>query len=173
MYLYREADAPLVAGFQAKRLGMPARMRVDGDLTSIEVHVTRSDMHISAPFIRRPVGTMLLTLSGPGGRGHRLPLPSGSRPSRRRFSYDSSGSGAARCESGNDGILDCHARGAAPRANRRGHRNDLDQHQLGSTSITLQFDLDRDIDAAARDVQAFDQRRNRTASHRSSQPAEL
>ena len=25
---------------------------------------------------------------------------------------------------------------------------------LGSTSITLQFDLDRDVDAAARDVQA-------------------
>ena len=34
---------------------------------------------------------------------------------------------------------------------------------LGSTSIVVQFDLDRNIDAAANDIQAGDQRRRRPA----------
>ena len=43
--------------------------------------------------------------------------------------------------------------GAPVHAHRRRDRDDLHQH-LGSTSVTLQFELSRDIDGAARDVQA-------------------
>ena len=38
-------------------------------------------------------------------------------------------------------------------ADRRHHVDQLDATARGSTTITLQFDLDRDIDAAAQDVQ--------------------
>ena len=47
-----------------------------------------------------------------------------------------------------------HAARAPPRRDRRRHRDDLDQLASARRAITLQFDLDRDIDGAARDVQA-------------------
>ena len=46
-----------------------------------------------------------------------------------------------------------HAARAAIRPHRRRHRDDVDQHARLDI-ITLQFDLNRNIDAAARDVQA-------------------
>jgi len=51
------------------------------------------------------------------------------------------------------GLLGRDSTGASVRADCRGHRDDLGQ-LLGSTSITLQFDLSRNIDGAARDVEA-------------------
>ena len=44
---------------------------------------------------------------------------------------------------------------------------------LGTTSITLQFELDRNIDGAATDVQTRDQRRERPAAQGPAQPADL
>jgi hypothetical protein len=44
---------------------------------------------------------------------------------------------------------------------------------IGSTQITLQFDLERNIDAAAQDVLDRDQRRDRGFAKRSAQPADL
>ena len=44
---------------------------------------------------------------------------------------------------------------------------------LGNTQITLQFDLDRNIDAAAQDVQTGDRRRRRPAAEESAHPAHL
>ncbi len=49
--------------------------------------------------------------------------------------------------------------------------DDLDTARLGSTNITLQFDLGRNIDAAAQDVQAADQRRRRPAAQQHAEPA--
>ena len=46
------------------------------------------------------------------------------------------------------------AAGTPIRPHRRRHRNDLRQLLSASTRITLQFDLNRNIDGAARDVQA-------------------
>ena len=54
---------------------------------------------------------------------------------------------------GHHGVFRRHAARAAVRPHRRRHRDDLVQY-LGTTSITLQFDLDRDINGAARDVEA-------------------
>ena len=44
---------------------------------------------------------------------------------------------------------------------------------LGATAITVQFDLDRNIDAAANDVQARDQRGDRPIAQEPAEPADL
>jgi multidrug efflux pump len=51
------------------------------------------------------------------------------------------------------GLLGRYTAGAAVRPYRRGHGDDS-ASSLGSTSVTIQFDLSRDIDGAARDVEA-------------------
>jgi len=56
-------------------------------------------------------------------------------------------------EPGNHGFIGGHAAGTPIRANCRRNADDFTS-QLGATGITLQFDLDRDINAASRDVQA-------------------
>src|SRR5580698_1163696 len=91
-------------------------------------------MSISAPFIRRPVGTSLLAaallLSGilafnylPGA-GPQTMASAVATPLERQFGRIS------------------------------GVNQMTSSSQLGSTGIALQFDLNRNIDAAARDVQA-------------------
>src|SRR6202789_2024937 len=109
-------------------------------------------MSISATFIRRPIGTSLLTaaiLLAGGVSYHFLPvapLPQVEFPT-----------------------INIHAAlpGASPETMASAVATPLERQfgriagvtemtpssQLGSTSITLQFDLDRNIDAAARDVQ--------------------
>ena len=57
-------------------------------------------------------------------------------------------------EPGDDGLVGGDAARAALRPHRRRHRDHLDEHARARRRITLQFDLDRDVDAAARDVQA-------------------
>ena len=111
-------------------------------------------MNLSAPFIRRPVATTLLTLAlalagavgfrllpvSPAAAG-RLPRRSRSRPpcpapARRRWRRSV----------------------AAPLERQFGRIAGVTEmtstSYLGSTSIVLQFDLARNIDGAARDVQA-------------------
>src|ERR1700739_381232 len=91
-------------------------------------------MNISAPFIRRPIGTSLLTaallLSGalafqflPGPSPETM-ASAGATPLERQFGRIS------------------------------GVNQMTSTSQLGSTNIVLQFDLNRNIDAPARDVQA-------------------
>ena len=60
----------------------------------------------------------------------------------------------ARREPGDDGVVGGDAARAPVRTHRRRHRDDLVQLRSARRSITLQFDLNRNIDAAARDVQA-------------------
>ena len=110
-------------------------------------------MNISEPFIHRPVATTLLTvaIALAGAVAYHL-LPVSPLP-QVDFPTISVSARAAWRESGNHGVLGGHAARAAVRPYRGGHRNDLLQH-AGPTSITLQFDLNRNIDAAARDVQA-------------------
>ena len=75
------------------------------------------------------------------------PLPAGRFPDhfRRRR--------PARRQRRDHGIVGRHAAGAAVRPHRRRHGDDLDQ-LAGHHGITLQFDLSRNIDGAARDVEA-------------------
>ncbi|MBV9038181.1 MAG: efflux RND transporter permease subunit, partial [Acidobacteriaceae bacterium] len=110
-------------------------------------------MNLSAPFIKRPVATSLLTaaLALSGVLAFRLlpvsPLPEVDFPT-----------------------IQIHANlpGASPETMASAVATPLERQfgriagvtemtsssQLGSTAITLQFDLDRNIDAAGRDVQA-------------------
>jgi multidrug efflux pump len=110
-------------------------------------------MNISAPFIRRPVGTSLLTaallLSGALAFSF---LPVAPLP-QVEFPVIAVGAGlpGASPETMASAV-------ATPLERQFGRIAGVDQmtssSQLGSTSIVLQFDLNRNIDAAARDVQA-------------------
>src|SRR5512140_614182 len=110
-------------------------------------------MNISAPFIRRPVATTLLTFGMvlAGVIAFRLlpvsPLPQVDFPT---ISVSASLPGADP-ETMATSV-------AAPLERRLGQIAGVTEmtsvNNRGSTSITLQFDLDRNIDGAARDVQA-------------------
>jgi multidrug efflux pump len=110
-------------------------------------------MNISAPFIRRSVGTSLLTaalaLAGAVAYLHLpvAPLPQVDFPT---ISVGASLPGAS------PEIMASSV--AAPLERQLGHIAGVSEmtssSTLGSSSITLQFDLNRDINGAARDVEA-------------------
>jgi multidrug efflux pump len=110
-------------------------------------------MNISAPFIRRPIATTLLTvaITLAGAVGYLLlpvsPLPQVEFPTIQV----SAGLPGASPETMASAV-------ATPLERQFGRIAGLSEmtsaSQLGSTQIVLQFDLSRDIDGAARDVQA-------------------
>ncbi|MGA3080055.1 MAG: multidrug efflux RND transporter permease subunit [Terracidiphilus sp.] len=110
-------------------------------------------MHLSAPFIQRPVATSLLSLALllAGSVAYSL-LPVASLPN---VDYPvisaSAGVPGASPETMASSV-------ATPLERQFGRIAGVNQmtssSSLGSASVTLQFDLTRDIDAAARDVQA-------------------
>jgi multidrug efflux pump len=110
-------------------------------------------MNISAPFIRRPVATTLLTIAVAiaGAIGFTVlpvsPLPQVDFPTIQVQAGLPGGSAQIMASSV-----------ATPLERQFGHIAGVSEmtssSSLGSTSITLQFDLNRDIDAAARDVEA-------------------
>src|SRR5947208_1554980 len=110
-------------------------------------------MNISEPFIRRPIATTLLTaaIALAGATAFGLipvsPLPEVDFPT---ISVNASLPGAS---------PETMASSVATPLERQfgriaGVTEMTSSSGLGSASVTLQFDLDRDIDAAARDVQA-------------------
>src|SRR5262249_46385042 len=110
-------------------------------------------MNISAPFIKRPIGTSLLTLalflSGALAFGF---LPVASLPQVEfPVIQVSAGLPGASPETMASAV-------ATPLERQFGRIAGVTQmtssSQLGSTNIVLQFDLNRNIDAAGRDVQA-------------------
>jgi multidrug efflux pump len=110
-------------------------------------------MNISAPFIRRPVATTLLTVGVllVGAIAFKVlpvsPLPQVDFPTI---------SVSAGLPGGSPEIMASSI--ATPLERQFSHIAGVTEmtssSQLGSTSITLQFDLSRDIDGAARDVEA-------------------
>ena len=110
-------------------------------------------MNISAPFIRRPVATTLLTVAVAlaGAVAYNLlpvaPLPEVDFPTI---------SVAATLPGASAQIMASSV--ATPLERQFGHVAGITEmtssSALGTTSITLQFDLSRDIDGAARDVEA-------------------
>src|SRR5213082_548656 len=110
-------------------------------------------MNISAPFIKRPIGTSLLAaaLLMAGALAFNFlpvaPLPQVEFP----VIQVSAGLPGASPETMASAV-------ATPLERQFGRIAGINQmtssSQLGSTGITLQFDLNRNIDAAARDVQA-------------------
>src|SRR4030081_244293 len=110
-------------------------------------------MSISAPFIKRPIGTSLLAaallLSGILAFNF---LPVASLP---KVDFPVIGVGAGLPGADPQTMASAVA---TPLERQFGRISGVNQmtssSQLGSTGITLQFDLNRNIDAAARDVQA-------------------
>jgi len=110
-------------------------------------------VNVSAPFIRRPIGTTLLAI---GlfliGAVAYFQLPVASLPA---VDFPAIRVGASR-PGADPGIM--AATVAAPLERRLGEISGLTEmtstSTLGSSSITLQFDLSRNVDDAARDVQA-------------------
>src|ERR1700743_703190 len=110
-------------------------------------------MNISAPFIRRPVATTLLTIAVAiaGAIGFTVlpvsPLPQVDFPT---ISVQAGLPGASAQ------IMASSV--ATPLERQLGHLAGVSEmtssSSLGSTNITLQFDLNRDINGAARDVEA-------------------
>src|ERR1700747_2313174 len=110
-------------------------------------------MNVSEPFIHRPVATTLLTIAIPfaGAIAFTVlpvsPLPQVDFPT---ISVSTSLPGASA------EIMASSV--ATPLERQLGHIAGITEmtssSSLGSTSITLQFDLSRNIDGAARDVQA-------------------
>jgi len=110
-------------------------------------------MNLSAPFINRPVGTTLLTaaVALAGGIAFTVlpvaPLPQVDFPT---ISVNAGLPGAS--------AQIMAASVATPLERQFSHIAGITEmtssSQLGSTSVTLQFDLSRNIDGAARDVQA-------------------
>src|ERR1700681_1993020 len=110
-------------------------------------------MNISEPFIRKPVATTLLVvaITLAGAAAYRLlpvsPLPQVEFPT---ISVNAGLPGASP-ETMASSV-------ATPLERQFGHIAAVTEmsssSSLGSTGLTLQFDLNRDIDAAARDVQA-------------------
>jgi len=110
-------------------------------------------MNISAPFIRRPVATTLLTLAIAlsGAVAFKL-LPVAPMP---QVDYPTITVGAA-LPGGSPEIMASSV--AAPLERQFAHIAGVNEMSsssvLGTTGISLQFDLSRNIDGAARDVQA-------------------
>jgi len=108
---------------------------------------------ISAPFIRRPIATVLLTAAiALAGIVAFLQLPTAPLPQVDFPTINV----AANLPGASPDIMASAV--AAPLERQFAHMAGLSEmtsaSYLGSTSITLQFDLNRNIDGAARDVQA-------------------
>ena len=110
-------------------------------------------MNISAPFIRRRIGTALLTAAiALAGMVAYLQLPVAPLP---QVDFPTITVGAALPGASPEIMASAVA---APLERELGHIAGVNEmtsgSNLGTTSITLQFDLNRNIDGAARDVQA-------------------
>ncbi len=84
----------------------------------------------------------------------RLRAAAGLAAAAGRFSHHFGAGDDARRQPGHDGHERRLAAGEASRPDRRRHRDDVAELAAECTRITLQFGLDRDINGAARDVQA-------------------
>ncbi len=110
-------------------------------------------MNVSAPFIKRPVATTLLAVAVvlAGGTGYmQLPVAPLPRVDNPTINVSAGLPG---------GSPETMASAVATPLERRfgriaGVSEITSSSTLGSSSLTLQFDLDRDVDSAARDVQA-------------------
>src|SRR6185295_19247525 len=110
-------------------------------------------MNISAPFIRRPIATTLLMAAlGLAGAVAFTLLPVSPLP---QVDFPTISVGASLPGASPETMAAAVATPLERQFGRIAAVTEMtSSSSLGSTSIILQFDLDRDIDAAARDVQA-------------------
>ena len=110
-------------------------------------------MHLSAPFIKRPVATSLLSIALllAGSVAYSV-LPVASLPD---VDFPVIGVGAGLPGASPETVASAVATPLERQFGRIAGVNEMTStSSLGSANVTLQFDLNRDIDAASRDVQA-------------------
>src|SRR5271166_1948647 len=110
-------------------------------------------MNLSRPFIRRPVGTTLLTIgiALAGAVAFRV-LPVSALP---QIDFPTISVGASLPGASPEIMASSVATPLERQFGRIAGVNEMTSSSyLGTTSITLQFDLNRNIDGAARDVEA-------------------
>ena len=110
-------------------------------------------MNLSEPFVRRPIGTLLLTIGvAMAGVGAFFLLPVANLPPidipTIQVQANLPGASPETMATSVAGPLERHL------AHIAGVTEMTSQSRVNSTGISLQFDLSRDIDGAARDVQA-------------------
>ena len=113
----------------------------------------KGGVHFSAPFIKRPVATFLLTVAIilAGCVAYKL-LPVASLP-QIEFPVISVGAGLPGADP--ETMASAVATPLERQFSRIAGVNQMtSSSSMGSTSITMQFDLNRDVNGAARDVQA-------------------
>ena len=136
------AKATAVGSGQSRRRQLPLRAPTEAD-----------SMNISETFIERPIATSLLMAGHRAVRHGGLPLAAGQRSAERRFPDPAGHRQPARRESGDHGV----GRRDAARKPVLDHRRPGSMtsiNSLGITQVTLEFDLSRNLDGAAVDVQA-------------------
>ena len=105
-------------------------------------------MNLSEIFIRRPIATSLLMAAHRAVRRRRVSRAAGQRSAAGRLPDAERQRRPARRRSGHDGVVGRQPARAAVHDDRRPRLDDLVAAASGSTNVTLQFDLDRDIDSA-------------------------
>ncbi len=110
-------------------------------------------MNLSAPFVRRPIGTVLLTMGiALAGVGAFFVLPVSPLP---QVDYPTISVNASMAGASPDTMASSVAMPLERHLGVIAGVNEMtSQSGLGSTRISLQFDLNRKIDSAAREVQA-------------------
>src|SRR5579875_1895083 len=129
---------------QTSRTDAPLGQSSSGDVKTV---------HFSAPFIKRPVATFLLSIAIiiAGAVAYKL-LPVSSLP---EVEYPVISIGASLPGADPETMASAVATPLERQFSRIAGINEMTSNSSsGSTSITLQFDLNRDINGAARDVQA-------------------
>ncbi len=137
-----------------RQTGAALREEVRSPHSGTEPQTGRTVMNVSAPFIHRPVATTLLTVAIAIGRCNCVQGSSRFTAAAGRFSDN-----FRECASLPGASAEIMASSVATPLERQfGHIAGVTEmtssSNLGSTSITIQFDLSRNIDGAARDVEA-------------------
>ena len=129
-------------------------------------------MNLSEPFIRRPVMTVVLTVSAILFGVLAYHAAAGERSAGGRLSGHPGERRLSRREPGDDGEQRRHAAGAAVHADPRAGAGHQQEQRRDIAALTLQFALNKSIDAAATDVQTAITRDGQLAAG-SAQPADV
>ncbi len=158
----RPGDSPLFLG-EETRAGdhAPEDQQAPGDAERLDQAFREEQeplggvagIHFSAAFIRRPVATFLLSFAILlAGAGAYLLLPVSSLP---QVEFPVISVGASFPGADPETMASAIATPLERQFSRIAGVNQMtSSSSMGSTSITMQFDLDRDVNGAARDVQA-------------------
>ena len=158
----RPGDSPLFLGAET-RAGdhAPEDQQAPGDAERLDQAFREEQeplggvagIHFSAAFIRRPVATFLLSFAILlAGAGAYLLLPVSSLP---QVEFPVISVGASFPGADPETMASAIATPLERQFSRIAGVNQMtSSSSMGSTSITMQFDLDRDVNGAARDVQA-------------------